>query len=138
MAGPTGRQTDAGAPFSEALRFRVTSEELAGIKAVATREGVTVSRLLRRAVREMVSGGPDFFDDGTAQMSELARELAAIQRLLSGMPACERCAPELADAFERVMAAVTSTRVGFADQVRRSRGRWMPAPRLGQSSANAS
>lgn len=136
MPRPTrGRPTEERAPVSEALRFRVTPEELAGLKAVAAREGVTVSRLLRRAVREMVTGGPDFFDDGTARMSELARELAAVQRLLSRLPVSERSVPSFPDAFERIMAALTSTRTGFAEQVRRSRRRWVPMPPRPRSSA---
>lgn len=121
-----GRPTETGAPVTEALRFRVTPGELAGLKAVAAREGVTLSRLLRRAVREMVTGGPDFFDDGTERMSELARELAAIQRRLLQLPDGEGCASQLSETLAQVRATLITTRTGFAEQVRRSRRRWVP------------
>lgn len=127
MARPIrGRPTEAGAPVSEALRFRVTPGELAGLQSVAAREGVTVSRLLRRAVREMVTGGPDFFDDGTARMGELARELAGVQRLLLQLQRGEFPDAGLLDALEQLRVTVTATRTGFAEQVRRSRTRWVP------------
>lgn len=127
MPKPTrGRPTEASAPVSEALRFRVTPEELAGLKAVAAREGVTVSRLLRRAAREMVTGGPDFFDDGTACMSELARELSAVHRVLLELRASEQPNEGAREALKRLYAAVIATRTGFAEQVRRSRRRWAP------------
>lgn len=124
-----GRPTEAGAAVSEALRFRLTPDELAGLKVVAAREGVTVSRLLRRAVREMVTGGPDFFDDGTAAMSDVAHELAAMQRMLLEVDDRDDYPQRLGEALRRVTAIVTSTRYGFAAQVRRSRTRWIPQPR---------
>lgn len=116
-----GRPTEAAAPVSEALRFRLTPDELAGLKAVAAREGVTVSRLLRRAVREMVTGGPDFFDDGVAALSEVAGTLVRLERTLRAGGANER-----ADALTALEALLASTRQGFAEQVRRSRARWTP------------
>lgn len=128
MPRPTrGRPTEADAPVSEVLRFRLTQDELAGLKAVALREGVTVSRLLRRAVREMVTGGPDFFDDGTLAMSKVAHELVCVQRMLSDVDAGEGCTHRLGEASREIAAIVASTRTGFAEQVRRSRTRWVPA-----------
>lgn len=116
-----GRPTEAAAPVSEALRFRVTPDELAGLKAVAAREGVTMSRLLRRAVREMVTGGPDFFDDGVAALSKVAGELARLERLLPRLQGEARAAQ-----LALLEALLASTRQGFATQVRRSRRRWTP------------
>lgn len=121
-----GRPTEEGAPVTEALRFRVTPGELAGLKAVAAREGVTVSCLLRRAAREIVTGGPEFFGDATVQMSELARELAAIQRHLMRIETGKHARDEYRETLERLHVAVMATRAGFAEQVRRSRSRWAP------------
>lgn len=116
-----GRPTEANGPVSEAPRFRVTPEELAGLKAVTAREGVTVSRLLRRAVREMVTGGPAFFDDAVAELSNVAGELARLERILRSAQASGR-----ANGLASLQALLASTRAGFAEQVRRSRRRWTP------------
>lgn len=119
--------------MSEALRCRVMPDELAALKAVAAREGVTVSRLLRRAVREMVTGGPDFFDDGTALMSELAHELAEVQRELARLDGGAIGSPALQRVLQHLSAVVESTRMGFAEQVKRSRVRWAPRTTIRQA-----
>ena len=64
-----------------AVRFR--EEEWDGLKQLAENLGETPSRIIRRLVREALTGGPDYFDDGVIDLRNMHRELNAIGRNLN-------------------------------------------------------
>lgn len=117
-----GRPTEQSAPVTRTLHFRLTEAEHDRLQILARALGVPPSRLLRRAVREMVNGGPDLFDDGVAAMSEVARQLAAVARRLDGAAANSEAA-----GLEDVRRSLEDVRRRFADLVRASRERWVAA-----------
>lgn len=86
---------------------------------LARTTGRPASQLLRRAIREMVTGGPDFFDDGVALMAQAVQSLARLERRLAKAAAVDEELDELRELLQ-------GTRSGFAEQVRRSRQRWAP------------
>ncbi len=57
---------------------RLREEEWAGLKQLAENLGEIPSRIIRRLIREAVTGGPDYFDDGVLDLRRMARELNSI------------------------------------------------------------
>ena len=70
-------------PLSEAVRVRLNRDEKRALLKFAETLDERPSRVMRRLIREAVSGGPDFFDDGLAEIRETHRQLAAIGRNLN-------------------------------------------------------
>jgi len=68
---------------TEALRVRLTAEERDALQGLSETLGVKPSKIVRRLVREAVTGGPDFFDDGIKELRESNRQLCAIGRNLN-------------------------------------------------------
>ena len=57
---------------------RLRDEEWAGLKQLAENLGATPSRIIRRLIREALTGGPDYFDDGVLDLRMISRELNSI------------------------------------------------------------
>ena len=62
---------------------RLREEELAGLKQLAEDLNETPSRVIRRLIREALTGGPDYFDDGVLDLRTMSRELNSIGRNLN-------------------------------------------------------
>ena len=78
------RPTSKPAATRSRMAFvRLREEEDAALKKLAADLGQTPSRLLRRLIREALTGGPDYFDDGAIDLLRMHRELAAIGRNLN-------------------------------------------------------
>ena len=74
-----GRPKSKAPPVRSRVVFaRLREAEEAGLKHLAARLGQTPSRIIRRLIREAVTGGPDYFDDGLLELGRMHRELAAI------------------------------------------------------------
>lgn len=95
--------------YSESLRVRVGAEERKALQEFAATLGERPSRILRRLIREAITGGPDYFKDELADVARLSRELAAIGRNLNQLA-------KAANRGEWVDAAEV-TRVAFATRV---------------------
>lgn len=63
---------------SEALHVRLRKEERAAFQEFAAALGQTPSRVLRRLVREAITGGGDYFKDEMVGLRAASRELAAV------------------------------------------------------------
>ncbi|MCY4560538.1 MAG: plasmid mobilization relaxosome protein MobC [Chloroflexi bacterium] len=72
-----------GAVRSKMAFVRLRADEEAGLKKLAADLGQPPSRIIRRLIREALTGGPDYFDDGVLDLRRLHRELAAIGRNLN-------------------------------------------------------
>jgi len=71
-----------GAIRSKTVCVRLRAEEEAGLKKLAADLGQAPSRIMRRLIREALTGGPDYFDDGVLDLRRMHRELAVIGRNL--------------------------------------------------------
>ncbi|MDO9486998.1 MAG: hypothetical protein Q7J32_01380 [Sphingomonadaceae bacterium] len=103
---------------------------MAELKAVAAAQGVTVARLLRRAVREMITGGPDLFDDGLKALSETARQLAAAGRNLNQIAATlnsgdHAYSSDIRNAIAEMRIALDIAQDRYVSLIRGSRERWL-------------
>lgn len=66
--------------MSESLRVRLHADERAALGRLATALNERPSRIVRRLIREAITAGPDFFDDGVDELRIAHRELAAVGR----------------------------------------------------------
>ena len=57
---------------------RLRDEEWAGLTQLAENLNETPSRIIRRLIREALTGGPDYFDDGVLDLRTMHRELNSI------------------------------------------------------------
>lgn len=63
---------------SEALHLRLTREEHAGLRTLSARTGIRRSRLARKALRELITGGADLLERDQQAVLELARQMRLI------------------------------------------------------------
>lgn len=68
---------------SRMVHVRVREEEWAAFQRFATLIDQKPSRILRRLLREAITAGPDYFDDGLLELRRMRNELAAIGRNLN-------------------------------------------------------
>ena len=68
---------------SRVAGIRLREDEWAGLTQLAADIGQPPSRIIRRLIREALTGGPDYFDDGLLELSRMRGELAAIGRNLN-------------------------------------------------------
>ena len=66
--------------MSESLRVRIHANERQALGRLAESLDQRPSRIVRRLIREAITQGPDFFDDGVSELRAVHRELAAIGR----------------------------------------------------------
>ena len=98
-------------PRSKVFHVRVRDDERAALDKLAKSLDRKPSEIIRRLVREAVTTGPDFFDDGLNEMRQAHRQLAAVGRNINQLAkAANRDEPvvsselrgELADVRARV------------------------------------
>ena len=63
---------------SSSVRVRLREEERTAFQQFAAQLGQTPSRIIRRLIREAITAGPDYFDDGLLELRQMRRELARI------------------------------------------------------------
>lgn len=68
---------------SRMVHVRLREEEWAAFQRFATLIDQAPSRILRRLLREAITGGLDYFDDGLLELRRMRNELAAIGRNLN-------------------------------------------------------
>ena len=68
---------------SKVVHVRLRPAEDRAFKQLATALNQPPGRVLRRLVREAITGGPDFFADGVSELRAAHRELAAVGRNLN-------------------------------------------------------
>ena len=78
-----GKRKPKAAPRSSMVHVRLHDPEAAALKALAENLGQSPSRIIRRLIREAITGGPDYFKDELVELSRMSRELAAIGRNLN-------------------------------------------------------
>ena len=68
---------------SRSRNIRLYPEEDAALTQLAQALHQTPSRVIRSLIRQAVTGGPDFFEDGVLELRTMHRQLAAIGRNLN-------------------------------------------------------
>ena len=68
---------------SHKVYFRARPAEYAGLTALSQALNVPPSRLLRRLLREAITGGPDYFKDDVKEIRMMHVHLAAVGRNLN-------------------------------------------------------
>ena len=68
---------------SRVAGLRLHDEEWSALQQFAATLGEPPSRILRRLLREALTGGPDYFKDELADVARMSRELARIGRNLN-------------------------------------------------------
>ena len=131
-------ETTAKKRRSEALRVRVRDDEREALNRLAKSLDRKPSEILRRLVREAVTGGPDFFDDGLEELRTAHRQLAAVGRNISQLAkAANRDEPivasELRDELADVKARVEDVAGVYRRAVERARKRTVKPLRKGRA-----
>ena len=80
MGRPKLRDTTA---YSRMAGVRLRVDEDTGLKALGQALGLSPSRILRRLIREAITGGPDYFADGLVELRTLRQGLTTIGRNLN-------------------------------------------------------
>ena len=95
-----------GAALSRSRNIRLHLAEDQGLKQLAETLGETPSRVIRRLIREALTGGPDYFEDGVLDLRRMHRELASIGRNLNQLSrAANRGGPVSGEDVRRVINA---------------------------------
>ncbi len=115
-------------PRSEAVRVRLNRDEKRALLKFAETLDERPSRVMRRLIREAVTGGPDYFQDGLAEIRETHRQLAAIGRNLNQLTKLAHKGEALlrADIGPELEAATKASRLAterYQKAVRRVRSR---------------
>ena len=97
---------------SRVRHIRLRLEEDTALQQLARTLHQTPSRVLRRLLREAVTGGPDFFDEGVIDLRMLHRQVAAIGRNLNQLVRAANRGEVLAG--EDVRRVLNATRVQLA------------------------
>ena len=131
-------ETTAKKRRSEALRVRVRDDEREALNRLAKSLDRKPSEILRRLVREAVTGGPDFFDDGLEELRTAHRQLAAVGRNINQLAkAANRDEPivasELRDELADVKARVEDVAGVYRGAVERARKRTVKPLRKGRA-----
>ena len=95
-------------PHSAAVRVRLQASEKQALTTLSEELGQPPSRVIRRLIREAVTGGPDLFDDGVAAITEAHRQLSMTGNALSELIRCikDGRAAELSSAEASVQQAL--------------------------------
>lgn len=80
MSRPRGRPSAA---YSRMRHVRLRLEEDAGLVALGQALGLSPSRIIRSLIREAITGGPAFFDNGEVELRTMRQHLTAIGRNLN-------------------------------------------------------
>lgn len=124
---------------SEAFRVRVRDDERAGLDRLAQSLKRKPSEIIRRLVREAVTAGPDYFDDGVKELRAAHRQLAAVGRNINQLAkAANRDEPvvssELRDELAVVMARVEDMAGLYRGAIEQARKRTVKPLREGRAS----
>ena len=80
MGRPRLKDTTA---YSRMVHTRLRLAEDTGLKQLAAALNVPPSRIIRRLIREAITGGPDYFKDGEKEIRLMHVHLAAVGRNLN-------------------------------------------------------
>lgn len=112
---------------SEALHLRLTRDEHAGLRALSSRTGIRRSRLARKALRELITGGVDLLERDQQATLELARQMRLIgvnlNQIARRVNQGESPSRALADVLDQFRAALRECEWTWRRQVAAARAR---------------
>lgn len=93
---------------SRMVHVRLRTEERAAFQQFAAQVGQTPSRIIRRLIREAITAGPDYFDDGLLELRQMRRALDSVGSNLNQLVrAANAGAAVEGDELRRVLNAVS-------------------------------
>ena len=114
MGRPKLRNTQA---YSQMYTLRLRPAESSGLKTLGAALQLPPSRIIRRLIREAITGGPDYFKDGVQELRMLHVHLAAVGRNLNQLVrAANRGEPLLNEDVQRVVDVLRLQVAGLEDR----------------------
>ena len=115
---------------SEALQTRLTAEEHAALRRLAARTGIRASRLSRKAIRELVTGGVDLLNREQQAVLELARQIRLaginLNQIARHLNRGDSASRSLAETLTELREALTESEYTWRRQVAAARARTVP------------
>ncbi len=126
----TGTPVRRRAKRSEALQIRLTAEEHAALHRLATRTGIRASRLARKAIRELVTGGVDLLNREQQAVLELARQIRLVginlNQIARHLNRGDSASRSLAQTMTELREALTESEYTWRRIVAAARARTVP------------
>ena len=126
----TGTPVRRRAKRSEALQTRLTAEEHAALHRLATRTGIRASRLARKAIRELVTGGVDLLNREQQAVLELARQMRLaginLNQIARQLNRGDSASRGLAETLTELREALTESEYTWRRLVAAARARTVP------------
>ena len=114
MGRPKLRDTTA---YSRMAGVRLRVDEDTGLKALGKALGLSPSRIIRRLIREAITGGPDYFDEDVKEIRLMHVHLAAVGRNLNQLVrAANRGEPILNEDVQRMVDVLRLQVAGIEDR----------------------
>lgn len=123
---------------SDAVRVRLNHVEKTAFERVAEAIGKKPSQVFRRLIREAITGGPEYFDDGLDELRAAHRELGAIGRNLNQLVKLanrgeQLFGHEVREELAAVVAQVDTVEKLYRDSVERIRSRSVTPAKQGRT-----
>ena len=126
----TGTPVRRRAKRSETLQTRLTVEEHAALHRLATRTGIRASRLARKAIRELVTGGVDLLNREQQAVLELARQIRLVgvnlNQIARHLNRGDGASRSLAETMLELREALTESEYTWRRMVAAARARTVP------------
>ena len=126
----TGTPVRRRAKRSEALQTRLTAEEHAALRHLSARTGIRASRLARKAIRELVTGGVDLLNREQQAVLELARQIRLVginlNQIARHLNRGDGTSRSLADTITELREALTESEFTWRRLVAAARARTVP------------
>jgi len=126
----TGTPIRRRAKRSEALQTRLTAEEHAALRRLSDRTGIRASRLTRKAIRELVTGGVDLLNREQQAVLELARQMRLIgvnlNQIARQLNRGDNAARSLGEAIGALRETLTESEYTWRRLVAAARARTVP------------
>jgi mobilization protein MobC len=126
----TGTPIRRRAKRSEALQTRLTAEEHAALRRLSAQTGIAASRLSRKAIRELVTGGVDLLNREQQAVLELARQMRLIgvnlNQIARHLNRGDGASRSLAGTIMELRETLTESEYTWRRLVAAARGRTVP------------
>ncbi|MDB5987847.1 MAG: hypothetical protein JWR16_2900 [Nevskia sp.] len=115
---------------SETLQLRLTMDEHAALHVLADHTGIRGSRLARKAIRELVTGGVDLLDREQQAVLELARQIRLtginLNQIARQLNRGDSASRSLAKTIEALRVSLSESEFTWRRMVAAARARTVP------------
>lgn len=126
----TGTPVRRRAKRSEVVQTRLTVDERAALRRLSARTGIAASRLSRKAIRELVTGGIDLLNREQQAVLELARQIRLVgvnlNQIARHLNRGDSASRSLAETILELREALTESEYTWRRLVAAARARTVP------------